>query len=99
MIIFCSPSLQTSKLSVREDCPGFPSPARFAQVSTEQGGEVEGGGGGEEEGVGRLRLGHEGVGGDGQVGQVGGQGRIGILCQGSHQAPLLHREVKEYSEF
>ena len=97
-MIFASPSLQTSKLSVREDRSGFSSPAWFAQVSTEQGGEVEGGGGAEEEGVGRVRLGHEGVGGESQVGKVGGQGGIGVLCQGSHQAPLLHREVKKYSE-
>ena len=96
MIIFSSPSLQTSKLSVREDGSGFPSPARFAQVSTEQRGEVEGGGGAEEEGMGGVRLGHEGVGGEGEVGEVGGQGGVGILCQGSHQAPLLHREVKKY---
>ena len=85
-------------MSVREDGSGFPSPARFAQVSTEQGGEVEGGGGGEEEGVGRLRLGHEGVGGDGQVGEVGGQGRIGILCQAPHQTPLLLRSCEGSQE-
>ena len=94
MIRFSSPSLQTSKLSVREDRPGFSSPARFAQVSTEEGGEVEGGGGSEEERVGGVRLGHEGVGGEGKVRQVGGQGRIGVLCQGPHQAPLLHREIR-----
>ena len=98
MVIFSSPSLQTSKLSVREDGSGFPSPARFAQVSTEQGGEVEGGGGGEEEGVCGVWLGYEGVGGDGKMGKVGGQGRIGVLSQGSHQAPLLQREIKKYLE-
>ena len=96
--LFSEPSLQTSKLSVREDRPGFSSPARFAQVSTEEGGEVEGGGGTEEEGMGGVRLGHEGVGGEGKVRQVGGQGRIGILCQGPHQAPLLHREIRKYLE-
>ena len=92
MKIFSSPSLKTSQLSVREDSSGFPSPARFAQVSTEQGGEMEGGGGSEEEGVCRVRFWHEGVGGEGEVGKVGGQGGIGVLCQGSHQAPLLHRK-------
>ena len=96
--LFSKPSLQTSKLSVREDRPGFSSPARFAQVSTEEGGEVEGGGGSEEERVGGVRLGHEGVGGEGKVRQVGGQGRIGILCQGPYQAPLLHREIRKYLE-
>ena len=94
--IFGKPSLQTSKLSVREDRSGFPSPARLAQISAEQGGEVEGRGGGEEEGVCGVRLGYEGVGGDGEMGKVGGQGRIGVLSQGSHQAPLLHREVQKY---
>ena len=57
---------------------------------------MEGGGGSEEEGMCRVRLGHEGVGGDGEVGKVGGQGRIGVFSQGSHQAPLLHREVQKY---
>ena len=57
---------------------------------------MEGGGGSEEEGMCRVRFWHEGVGGEGEVGEVGGQGGIGILCQGSHQAPLLHREVQKY---
>ena len=50
---------------------------------------MEGGGRGEEEGGGGVRLGEEGVGGDGEMGKVGGQGRIGVLRQGPHQGPLL----------
>ena len=86
---FLLPPLETRELSVREDCPRLPPSARLAQVAAEQGGEVERGGGIQEEGVRRVRLVEKRVGGQGQVGQVGSQGGVGCLCQAPGKAPLL----------
>ena len=50
---------------------------------------MEGGGGVQEERVGRVRLVEEGVGGQSEVGQVGRQGGVGCLRQASGKAPFL----------
>ena len=85
----CRPSLQPRQLGVRKHRPRLPPPAGLAEVATEQRGEVEGGGGSEEEGVGGVWLGQEGVWGEGEVRQVGSQGGVGGLCQAPDEAPLL----------
>ena len=87
--IFLVPPLETRQLGIGEDCSRLPPPARLPEVAAEQGGEVEGGGGVEEEGVARIRLVNEGIGGEGQVGQVGRQGGVGRLSQAPSKASLL----------
>ena len=83
------PPLQTRQLGVREDCPRLAPPARLAQVAAEQGREVEGGGGVQEERVRRVGLVEERIGGQGQMGQVGRQGGVGSLRQAPGKAPFL----------